>query len=96
MSRYKNHIPITEKMHETLVAHKKRTGMGATVIYKYMQREGWLLPDHKITIQRIESWFKRISKAANAKAFQAVTEAYESIHEDGYTKKIITALWKTT
>jgi hypothetical protein len=32
MRKYKNHIPITKEMYQTLDVHKERTGIGGRVL----------------------------------------------------------------
>lgn len=79
MRKFKDHIPITDTMHKTLISHRSRTGAGAITVYKHMQEQGLLPDNHNITIKRIESWFTRIAKATDERDFQTVVTAYESI-----------------
>ncbi len=69
------------EMYQSLDAHKDRTGIGGRALYKHMQSNNLLKPEHNITIQRIESWFARIAKMTVAEDFQAVITAYESIND---------------
>lgn len=75
----KSNIPLTAAMRKQLLAHKEKTGCGASTLYRYMVDNELVPADAHLSLKKIESWYSGICKSVKPDEYEAVIAAYSKL-----------------
>ena len=79
MKRRDSYIEITEDILSELQAHRQRTGMSATNIFRYVQQYNELSSNARLTANMVTTWINGKTKSAHGEHLTLVLEAYRGL-----------------